>query len=83
MMPAHLLVADAGPRSEIVHGHEDAPLRRFEAVAHVGQGPAHDDAHGVGEVALLQLVSDVERLVVQPIAVAGAVGRRSGRCRGR
>ena len=76
MVALHRLADDAGAlagragraEAEVVHGHEDAPLRRFEAVAHVGQGPTDDDAHGVGEVAVLQLVGDVERIV--PVAVA-------------
>ena len=69
-MPAHLLVAAVGPEAEVVHRHQDAPLRRLEAVAHVGQGPADDDAHGVGEVAVLQLVLDVERLVLVAVPLA-------------
>ena len=81
----HRLADDAGAlagrrgraEAEVVHRHQDAPLRRLEAVAHVGQGPADDDAHGVGEVAVLQLVGDVERIV--PVAVAVRVGRKIAR----
>ena len=83
----HRLADDAGAlagrggraEAEVVHRHEDAALRRLEAVAHVGQGPADDDAHRVGEVAVLQLVRDVERFVV--VAVAVGTGRE-GRSRG-
>ncbi len=55
---------------------EDAPLRRLEAVAHVRQGPADDDAHGVVEVAVLELVLDVERRLISIAA------RRRGTNRG-
>src|SRR5579883_521022 len=65
-----------GAESEIVHRHEDASLRRFQAVAHVGQGPTDDDAHSVGEVAILQLVGDVERIVA--VAVTARLGRNMG-----
>ena len=71
MVALHRLADDAGalaggrgrPEAQVVHRHQDAPLRRLEAVAHVGQGPADDDAHGVGEVAVLQLVLDVQRRI--------------------
>ena len=50
----------AGARREIqiVHRHENSPLRRLQPVAHVGQRAADDDAHGVGQVTLLQLLFD-------------------------
>ncbi len=51
------------PEAEVVHRDEDAPLRRLEAVASIGQRPADNDAHRVGEIAVLELVFDVERLV--------------------
>jgi hypothetical protein len=56
MMPAHLLVP------EVVHRHQDAAVRRLEPVAHVRQGAADDDGLGVGQVAVPQLVEDVERV---------------------
>jgi len=40
----------------LVHGVEDAAVHRLQAVPHVGQGPAHDDGHGVVDVALLHLL---------------------------
>ncbi len=73
----HGLADDAGalaggtgrPQPEVVHGHEDASLRRLQAVAHVRQGPTDDDAHGVSQVAVLELVLDVERLVAIAVAI--------------
>ena len=35
------------PQAHVVHGIEDAPVDRLEAVAGVGQGAGDDDAHGV------------------------------------
>ena len=65
----HRLADDAGalaggcPRAqpEVAHRHQDPPLRRLEPVADVGQGPADDDRHRVVEVALLELLLDVQR----------------------
>ena len=45
---------------ELVHGEQHAPVHRLQAVAHVRQRPPHDDAHGVVEVGLLQLVLDID-----------------------
>ena len=39
-----------GREPEFVHGVKDAPMHRLEAVAGVGQGPAHNHAHGVLQV---------------------------------
>ena len=79
----HRLADDAGalaggrgrPQVEVVHRHQDAPLRRLEPIAHVGQGPADDDAHRVGEVAVFQLVGDVERVVASPVAARNGCER--------
>jgi hypothetical protein len=43
---------------QLVHGEQHAPVHGLEAVAHVGQGPPDDHAHGVVEIGLLQLVLD-------------------------
>ena len=51
-------------------------MNGLEAVAHVGQGPAHDHAHRVVEVGLLHLVLDGDGRDV-------AFGRSRGRGRGR
>ena len=43
------------------HGEQHPPVHRLEAIPNVRQGPPHDDAHGVIEVRLLQLVFNVYR----------------------
>ena len=48
---------------------------RLEAVAHVGQGPLHDDPHGVLQEGALHLLLDLDRLDRQ------ALGRLAGRRR--
>ena len=50
----------ACPRREVqvVHRHQDPPLRGLQAVADVGQGPADDHAHGVDQVAVFKLLFD-------------------------
>ena len=48
----------AGSEIEVVHRHEDAALRWLEPVTDIGQRPGHDDAHRVGQVAVLQLLLD-------------------------
>ena len=59
----------------LVHRIQDAAVHRLEAVAHVGQRPRHDHAHGVIEVGALHLVGDGYRA-----DVGGATGaRRLGR----
>ena len=60
---------------EIVHGDENPPLRRLEAVAHVRERPAHDHAHRVREVAILELLFDRE--LDEPSA--GGVDQVTGR----
>ncbi len=39
--------------AQVGHGDEDAALRGLETVADIGQGAADDDAHRVGQVAVL------------------------------
>ena len=51
-----LAVLAAGTEVQVVHRHQDPPLRGLEAIPHVGQGPRHDHAHRVVEVRVLQLV---------------------------
>ena len=57
---------------QLVHGVQDPPVDRLEAVAGVGQGPADDDAHRVVDVRRPHLVFDVDR----DGRIAG--GRRGG-----
>ena len=39
----------------LVHGVEDAAVDGLEAVPHVRQGPAHNDAHGVVNIGFFHL----------------------------
>ncbi len=55
-----LAVRLVGIEAQLRHGVEDAPVDRLEAVADVGQGACHDDAHGVIEVRAAHLVFDVD-----------------------
>lgn len=48
-----LLVLGEGGEPQLAHGIDDAPLHGLEAVADMGQGPVHDDVHGVVQVSLL------------------------------
>ena len=75
MMPAHLLVADAGLEPEVVHGHQNAPLDRLQAVADVRQRPADDDAHGVRQVAVAEFVLRCPARGSARGAVGPSVGR--------
>ena len=76
--------AGAGREVQVVHRHQDPPLRGLEAVAHVGQRPADDHAHRVRQVAVLELVFD--RQIDQPhgdglllrIFGRGGIGRIGG-----
>ena len=51
-----LVPAAVGPVAAVVHRVEDAAVHRLEPVADVRQRPAHDHAHRVVEVGLLDLV---------------------------
>jgi hypothetical protein len=42
----------------LAHRIEDAPVHGLQAVAHIGQRPGHDHAHGVIEVGTLHLLFD-------------------------
>ena len=59
-----------GAEIQVVHGDQNPPLRGFEPVADIGQSPVHDGAHGVREIAVLQLLLDLQ--------VFNPVGRRGG-----
>ena len=52
----------------LVHRVEDAPVHRLEAVAHVGQRPRHDHAHGVIEIGALHLLDDGDRALRGPLS---------------
>ena len=57
-----LLVRRAGAQAHVVHGIQDAPVHRLQAVAGVGQGPGHDHAHGVIQIGLLHLLININPL---------------------
>ena len=56
------LVRRVGADAHIVHGVEDAPVDRLQAVAGIGQGARDDHAHGVIEVGRAHLLVDIDRL---------------------
>ena len=56
--------------------------RNLEAVAHVGQGAADDDAHRIGEIAVFHLVHDRDGLdVAGVVRLFGLVAQRGARVR--
>ena len=59
---AALVEAAVGAVAAVVHRVDDPAVHRLEAVAHVGQRAAHDDAHGVLDVRPLHLGVEVDRL---------------------
>ena len=69
MVVAHHLAHDLGAlavgparlQAHLLHAVEHAPVGGLQAVAHVGQGAADDDGHGVVHVGLPHLVGDVGR----------------------
>ncbi len=46
-------------QAHVVHGVQHAAVHRLQAVAHVGQGPADYDAHGVVDIGGLHLLADI------------------------
>ena len=44
----------------LIHGVEDAPVDGLQTVPHIGQGPAHDDRHGVLDVRVLHLMLQID-----------------------
>ena len=62
-----------------MHRHQDAALRGFQPVAHIRQCPADDDAHGVAEIAVFELILDVQSGQRRQVAVAaGSRGTAGG-----
>jgi hypothetical protein len=45
---------------QFVHGEEYTPMNRFKAVTHIRQSTPDDDAHGIIEIGLFQLIFDVD-----------------------
>jgi hypothetical protein len=48
-------------KAHLTHGEEDATVRRFQAVAHVGERAPDDHAHRVIQVRAAHFVFDVDR----------------------
>ncbi|SPU80182.1 Uncharacterised protein [Brucella suis] len=46
----------------LVHGMENAPMHRLQAVAHIGQRAAHDHAHGIIKIRPLHFLDNGNRL---------------------
>src|SRR5262245_1705222 len=75
----HHLAHDAGAldvllvplEPKLVHAKQDAPMHGFETIAHVGQSPAHDHAHGVIEIGAFHFVGDGDRPDVGRAFVTG------------
>ncbi len=57
-------VLAVGQQPHIVHGVQDAPMHRLEAVADIGQGAADDDRHRIVEIRPAHLLFNVDRLNV-------------------
>jgi hypothetical protein len=55
-----LLVGLVPVVAQLVHREQHAAVHRLQTVAHVGQRAADDDAHGVVEIRLFQLILDVD-----------------------
>ncbi len=79
--PGALLVGAGGPQAHVVHGVEDAPVHRLEAVPGIGQGPGHDDAHRVVQVGGPHLLVDGDGVhsagELHLLAVASAIAREA------
>ena len=75
---AHLRCLRPRPEVQVVHRDEDAPLRRLEPVTDIGQRPVHDGAHGVGEVAVLQLLLDLQVFDAPPSGEPAALASVGG-----
>ena len=57
-----LAIGLVGGQIVLVHGVEDAPVDRLEAVPHIGQGAGDDDAHGIVDEGILHLLVQVHDL---------------------
>jgi hypothetical protein len=53
------LSSAVGAKIQIVHGDQNTPLGRLQAVTHVRQSTTNDDAHGVRQIASPHLILDV------------------------
>ena len=64
-----------------MHAEKNAAMHRLQAVANIGQGAAHDHAHGVIEVRPLHLVFDIDRDEIPVAAAQRHLRARRGRWR--
>src|SRR3546814_4700972 len=61
----------------LLHGKQNAPMNGLQAVAHIGQGAAHDHAHRVIEVGGPHLLFDRYRRDVESVGrqLCGLISR--------
>jgi hypothetical protein len=57
--PRRFLVGLVPVVVELVHRMKDAPVNGLQAISHIGQRPADDDAHGVVHVGLFHFIFDI------------------------
>ena len=81
MILAHFRVGRLGGETHLVHSPKNPAMHRFQAVADIRQGAAHDHAHGVIEIRPPHLVFDIDGNQVFPPSPAGGAAR-PGRWRG-
>ena len=60
--------------AHVVHGVENAPVHRLQAVAHVGQSSADDDRHRIAEIRTSHLLFNVDGLNVGRTGAATVAG---------
>ena len=48
-----------GSQTAFVHGVQNAAVNRLQTVTDVGQGPAHDDGHGIFNVGPFHLINQI------------------------
>ncbi len=57
--PGRFLVGLITGHALFLHTEQDTTVYRLQAVAHIRQGPANDNAHGIIEIRVLHLILDV------------------------
>jgi len=60
--PGGFLMSRVGTDAHVVHGVQDAPVDRLQAVTRVRQGPGYDHAHGVIQIGGAHLLVDIDGL---------------------
>ncbi|SKS93714.1 Uncharacterised protein [Mycobacteroides abscessus subsp. abscessus] len=69
-------MAAVGAEAGVIHRVQDAAVHWLETIPDLGEGAAHDHAHGVIDVAALHLLLDVYRFD----AVDGVITAGGQRC---